>query len=178
MFDENKLNDICEMEKTLISCFKNQLHDINSMDTKEAGEVADIIKDFSEVEKNLREAEYYKLVSEAMDEASEDAYGRSKRGYRPMSQEKYMRDYIDNPNEFKDKMHNDYPEYGVAYDNYKTAKRNYTETHSEYDKKSMEKNAEQHFDNAMMTIKEIWKDLEPTQKARMKNELTSLLGNM
>lgn len=39
-----------------------------NVNAKEAGEVADIIKDMSETEKNLYEANYYKLVSEAMEE--------------------------------------------------------------------------------------------------------------
>lgn len=178
MFDESKLNDICEMQKTILSCLKGQLNDIHNLDTEEAYKVVDIIKDLSETEKYMREAEYYKLVSQAMEEVPEDAYGRYKRGYRPLSQEKYMHDYLDNPTEFRDDMRRSYPEYGIAYDNYKTAKRNYTETHSESDKKTMEKNAEQHFDNVIFTIKEMWKDMDPSQKARMKSELTSLVGTM
>lgn len=39
---------------------------IDRMDTKEVGELADIVKDLAEAEKSCWEAEYYRSVTEAM----------------------------------------------------------------------------------------------------------------
>ena len=64
-----KIDCVCEVFDTMLSCFKSEISNgLMNINAKEAGEVADIIKDMSETEKNLYEANYYKLVSEAMEE--------------------------------------------------------------------------------------------------------------
>jgi hypothetical protein len=52
------------------------------MDVKEMGELADIVKDLAEAEKNCWEAQYYREVTEAMGKGSESSgYGGSRMGY-------------------------------------------------------------------------------------------------
>lgn len=70
------------MIEDLISCAKHEVDNgIASLDTKEMGEVADIIKD-------LCEAEYYAKISKAMDESE---YGEDYDLDGPMDDKRYYR---------------------------------------------------------------------------------------
>lgn len=62
----------------------------NRIDTKTAGDLADIIKDLAEAEKSCWEAEYYRSVTEAMGSSGSSGYtqpmgygtaGGARRGY-------------------------------------------------------------------------------------------------
>lgn len=59
-----------------------------SVNTKEFGEVVDMIKDLSEAEKNKMEACYYKTLIEAMEESE---YGEDYDEYGPMERRGYSR---------------------------------------------------------------------------------------
>lgn len=105
----NNKSDICVIKDELVSMLRAV--GIQSIDTHEAYEIVDMIKD-------LAETEYYCKVTEAMEKADygyEDAYepmgynrnrsattGRyiSGPGYRPMvDQEPYIREYLEHPNQ-------------------------------------------------------------------------------
>lgn len=126
---EMKMAEICEMKNTLISSMKAYLtKGVDSVDTKEAGEVIDMIKDLAQAEKYCYEACYYKTVIEAMDSETEenDRYGYNHnryssgryapsgrgnytRGYRPMTkpyidQMPYIAEYLEDPEEFSHEM--------------------------------------------------------------------------
>lgn len=181
-----KIDCVSEVFDTMFSCFKSEINNgIANVDTKEAGEVMDIIKDLSETEKNLREACYYKLVSEAMENTESEKYG-----YK-WSQKPYIDAYVRDPEEFRDNMATGYngkmgyvdwngtkSEYGTSYDGYKDAKRHYTETKSQSDKEKMDMYADEHVKKAITTLKEMWADADSTHKARMKTELSALINNM
>lgn len=69
-------------------------------------------------------------------------------------------------------------EYGMAYNRYKEARRHYTETKDEHEKTAMKHHAEEHFDKSVKTLREIWKDVDPALRARMKNDLTALCNEI
>lgn len=72
-----KVKELTEMKETLITALKSELaKGIDCIDTKEAGEVVDMIKDLAKAEKECFEACYYKAVCEAMDAAEWEDEGR------------------------------------------------------------------------------------------------------
>lgn len=82
---EAKLTDIHQMKENLVSLMKAELaKGCHEVDTNEAGEVIDMIKDLAQVEKDCWKAEYYKTVTKAMEEHSDDIYDEEDgMGYNP-----------------------------------------------------------------------------------------------
>lgn len=79
---KEKLRDICEMKKTLTDNLKAQMTNLETLDTKEAGEVVDMIKDLAQTEAYCWQACYYETVVKAMKEGErEPHYGESRMGY-------------------------------------------------------------------------------------------------
>lgn len=231
---ENKLKELCEMKESIISCFKAQLAmGVDNIDTHEAYEVTDIIKDMFEAEKYAWESCYYKTVVEAMSEESNDErYGYNPRrgsngrfmpkyyagdgsmGYRPyIDQEPYIDAYLKDP-KFAEKMRSGYgmtsgsnggnngsgrmgydqemerrmmgmgfdvevyPKYGQAYNDYRSAKKYYTQTNSSEGKEQMEKHANEHIRDTITTIREMWDDADANMRKRMKNDLSNLVEEL
>ena len=187
---ENKIKEICDMQETIISCLKSEIGSgLMNVDSDEAGKASDIIKDFSETERNLWEAKYYKLVCEAMEDKDGDSersrYGYTPRvrgnfhmGYKPMvDQEPYICGYLHDPN-FEDNMRQGYNEYGMPYTEYMTARRHYTQTKSMNDKTQMDMHAKEHIDQTIETLEDIWSDASPELKGKMKSELKALMDSM
>lgn len=129
------LDKICKLKEKYTEWFEMaSAKGPESIDAKEAGEVADIIKDLAEAERNCREACYYKTVTEAMEEHDDGEYerygynpshyasgrfapkGRGMRyGYRPyLDTEPYIESYLHDP-DFKDKMRMGYRENSGDY---------------------------------------------------------------
>lgn len=69
-------------------------------------------------------------------------------------------------------------ENGRAFDDYRMAKRHYTETGSPSDKEEMKKNMNEHFANSINTMREMWYDAEPEHRKRMKADLTKFIGEL
>lgn len=69
-------------------------------------------------------------------------------------------------------------EYNKSYSRYRQARRHYTETHDAHDKSEMDKHAMEHFGKALHTFKEIWGDVQPEMKKKMRVDLEKLLGEM
>lgn len=172
---EKKLQDICEMQSIIMSCLKSQLDmGISDADTKEVGEVVDIIKDLAQAEKYHREAAYYKQVVDAMEDKSDARFGysftkptrRISYSYKPMvDQEPYIDSYLNS-------------EYGEPYTEYMSAKRHYTETGSKEDKTMMDKHAREHLDQTIETMSDIWDDATPELKQKIRSELKSFIDNI
>lgn len=78
----NMLEDVSEAASTELSKGTDQVN------TKEFGEVVDMIKDLTEAEKNKAEACYYNTLVEAMDNAE---YGEDYDEYGPMERRGYNR---------------------------------------------------------------------------------------
>ena len=70
------------------------------------------------------------------------------------------------------------PRYGEAFNRFRSAKRHYTETHSEKDHQAMKEHANEHMAETMMTLREMWDDADPDLKARMKADLAKLTSEM
>ena len=116
------LEKICALLDIMTDSLKNAAnHGLDSLDTHEAGEVADIIKDLSEAKKNLTDAEknewescYYASIVKAMKDADErgdeeDRYGyipreASRMGKRGMQRDRIKR-WVRDPDTFEDEMY-------------------------------------------------------------------------
>ena len=200
---QNSVSDIAEIKKTLISWLswatKDGPEKLNVVDLKET---ADAIKDLAEAEKECREAEYYKAVVEAMESGDDvPAYIESMRGrmgshpvpgmgysnvrYQGAWNDRDSGTYIP-ANDFSNSMRMDNPRendpdanrYGQAFSEYRKARRHYTETHAQSDKRDMDAMAQNHLMNTIATFKEMWSNADPEMKSRMKADLSKLVNEM
>lgn len=82
----------------------------------------------------------------------------------------------------EDPYYYDYPmaqsERGHHFDNYRDAKRHYTKTRSEQDKKRMHEHADEYVTNAVAAMLEIWNSADPDQKQHIKSNMTPLITGM
>lgn len=132
----------------------------------------------------------------------------SKMGYMPeMMQYPYVYSYLHDP-DFEDVMRNkrlgyypsgagnrsqsgsrmgyddmdwddDYdPKQSKEYNEYRRAKRHYTETKSQTDKQMMDEHAMKHMNQTIDSFREMWRDADPAMRKRMKEDLTKLVGEM
>jgi len=79
---------------------------------------------------------------------------------------------------YDDDHWNDDPRYGRAFNDYKNAKRHYTETKSQQDKDRMDMSANEHMMSAIASFKEMWKDADPTMRKKMHTDLSALVNEM
>lgn len=116
------LEKICTLLDIMTDGLKSATNQgLNNLDTHEAGQVADIIKDLSEAKKNLTDAEknewescYYASIVKAMKDADErgdeeDRYGyipreASRMGKRGMQRDRIKR-WARDPDTFEDEMY-------------------------------------------------------------------------
>lgn len=116
------LEKICTLLDIMTDGLKSATNQgLNNLDTHEAGQVADIIKDLSEAKKNLTDAEknewescYYASIVKAMKDADErgdeeDRYGyipreASRMGKRGMQHDRIKR-WVRDPDTFEDEMY-------------------------------------------------------------------------
>lgn len=68
--------------------------------------------------------------------------------------------------------------HGEPYRRWKLARKHYTETKSDGDKHEMTEHAKEHMADTVTTIKEIWMAADPDLRAKMKNDLTTLMADM
>lgn len=68
--------------------------------------------------------------------------------------------------------------YGQAYNDYKMTRRHYTDTRSMEDKKEMDRHAEEHIKDTITTVRDIWKDADPSLKKEMKEDFMKLVNEM
>lgn len=188
-----KLDDLRNMKCSLIACLKSQIDgNIQGLDVTEAGGVVDMIKDLAETEKYCMEAKYYETVTDAMEEGSEyeragynhNRYssgryapkGSGHYGYRPMvDQEPYIQEYRMG---YHDDMYKPSDRYSRAVNEYRSAKRHYTETKNPMDREAMTTHTSEHMNDTIATIREMWKDADVDLKKRMKSDLNGLLAEM
>lgn len=222
--------DILAIKKDLLDAFLGEIHTkgLAGVNTMEAGQIIDMIKDLAEAEKYCMEACYYEKMMGSMDEEDEEgekmgynarhyASGRfapkgrgTRMGYMPMNdlRDPYLYDYNGEPmihegdlrpmkfgyqpsgagnrsqsgsrmgHDDRDWDMDDDPEYSREYNEYKRAKRHYTETKSAVDKQKMDEHATKHMNQAIDSFRELWKDADPVMRKRMKTDLTALVGEM
>lgn len=77
-----KVEELGDIKKQLMSALKSQMGNLDNLDTKEAGEVVDMIKDLAEAEAYCWKSTYYETVIKAMEESEKEPhYGESRMGY-------------------------------------------------------------------------------------------------
>lgn len=192
MHEEHEdLQRIKELKRTLIHWMEAETaKGARAVDCAELGAVVDMIKDLCEAENECREADYYKSVTRAMED-----YQPARMGYTPSSDRRYRRTPRSGEDEvgyrgveMREPYHDDRmrtsdqepqrSRYGQPFDDYRKAKRHYTETHSESDKKAMNEYASEHFMDTVATLKEIWEGADVNLKQRMKADMAKLVGEM
>lgn len=132
---------------------------IENVDAHELGEVVDMIKDAAEYERNHFQACYYKSVVNAM-----------QRSHMPVTD-------TDDDIWYNDRA--DWgDEYGRYYNQYKSAKRHYTETHDMMDKDQMDTHAKEHINTMVDSIKQIWRDADPELRQKIKDDMTRLTNEL
>lgn len=186
-----KASDVCEMKSRLVDRLKACMDaGLDQLDTTEAGQVTDMIKD-------LAEAEYYCSVTEAMQgyddrmgyRQGRDSMGRftssGRRGYespdagdRPSGRHMPMGYRPEEPSGGDGSWGDRDGTYGRAFREWRKAKRHYTETHSESDRNRMRETENEHLAETMATFREMWDDAEPDMRKRMKEDLSKLVSEM
>lgn len=68
--------------------------------------------------------------------------------------------------------------YGRPFNQFRKARRHYTETHSESDKVKMKQHAMEHMNDMIATMREIYDDADPDLKKKMKTDLTKFATEM
>lgn len=63
-------------------------------------------------------------------------------------------------------------------DEFRMARKHYTETHSSEDKEKMNEHAKHHMEESIDTMKEIWRTADPDLKKKMKSDISSFLNEM
>ena len=205
-------------------CAEMKSKGLTELDTKEVGEVVDIIKDMAEAKKYCMEALYFHKVTEAMLSYEEPRYGYNMNrypsgrfaptgigmnrgysndpigmmsdainmasdyamGYSGQSREMSSMSSGGNNGGNSSSGYQDWhmmpegydPRYGRAYNEYCQNRKFYTAAHDENDKRDMDKHAEEHVQDFIVSMKDIWKDADTPLKKHMKESLTRLIGEM
>lgn len=177
------LERLCSLKEDLVTVLESQIRgNLDAANTKELGEVVDMVKDICEAKKYAMESMYYESVVKAMKEPEAERYGYRHMPKPYVDQEPYVERYL-NPRMGYHGMTNPMNEtsdyrYGYSYTNYNNARRHYTQTHNPEDKREMDKHANQHLADTIATMRDIWHDAEPELRKRMKNDIQKLLDEM
>lgn len=199
---ESMYTEVCELRKMILKDFKDTVDScgINSIDLGMAGETVDMIKDLAQAESYIMKAAYYKSIVEAMEEAGEEHEAHERMGYNtrryasgryapkgkgmkmgyhpPYMYDEELEEVMEHPMRMGYVDPEDDPMMSHTYNEYKKAKRHYTETKSASDKVKMDEHMTKHMTETMQTIREMWKDADPAMKKKMKADLTGLIGEM
>ena len=201
----SKFDEMCEMKETLIKWAKSEIErGHENVNTEEMGQVIDMIKDLAVAEEKCIKACYYEAILKEMghEEKGDRAY-MERMGYdgkKKFMPPKYREDEPMTDMYWLDNMRMGYPKggrsrdsmgrfksgydgdmddrYGRPYNEYKEAKRHYTETKSAMDKEEMDRHANEHVMDTIATIREIYKAADPELRTRIKGDLTKLVGEM
>lgn len=214
-----KLKDVCELKHTLIDAACDYVKSCGGVysdlvQSCELGQVVDMIKDLSQVEKDCMEAEYYSTVVEAMGGELEgrsgyDHWRYASGRYAPKGHGSYSSGYTQHPpvymnnrmmpqtgmEDHYDRMgypltknqsgtrttySSGYPmsRHGESYDRYMDSRRHYHESHNESDKAMMNHHAEEHLDDTIESLKDIWVNADPEFKKKMKGNMSKFVAEL
>ena len=70
------------------------------------------------------------------------------------------------------------PKHSMSYNEYRMAKRHYTETKSPSDKQMMDEKSRRHIHEALDTFKDIWKDADPAMRKELKASMQQAINEM
>lgn len=71
-----------------------------------------------------------------------------------------------------------FPQHSMSYNEYRKAKRHYTETKSPSDKQMMDEKGRRHIHEALDTFKDIWKDADPAMRKELKASMQQAINEM
>lgn len=195
------------MHKKAMDCAKKVLEEFAQIQdpTKEQAELfASVMcgyKDFVETEYKVDIIDAMKKAQqkqEIMAEMSndrmgytDDHMGKRYQGRVPMWEDNYVRAYIRDPDAFENNMRMGYrmgytrermdenqSEYGRAYDQFRRARRNYTENHTPESMSEMEHAASQLFDDLEMMAMDSVREMDPGKRQQLKNRMQQLAQKM
>lgn len=207
---KKEVEEICSISDDIVSFFKGKIKQCgcDSVDTKDAGEIADMIKDLAEAKKNIFESLYYETAAKAMKEdptrfmpdfAYEEMMENQRTGYDPgrgdnsrMGYDNYRyadgrfapkgrgnrSGYVDPNYDQEIQRMENDLRHGMEYKQYSDARRYYTETKDENSKHAMDEHARKHVIETSETIREIYRTADPDLKRKIKEELTKLVNEM
>ena len=179
---------------------------IDKVNTKEMGEVVDMIKDLTEAEKNKMEACYYSSIIEAMEKSE---YGEDYDYEGPIYEERMgyrrgqmgRRNYPMRDKRMHDDRYDDYmmgrmsysngaygggsrgmstsgtSRYGYSYDNYMRNRANYSTSDPE-DKQERMKMLDEYTKDLVVSISDVMQDVTPEEKTMLKTKLSKLVNTM
>lgn len=190
-------------KKTLMCWVDSEIaKGMDCFDVEACGEVVDMIKDFAEAEEKCMKAKYYEyLLTEMMDgvdnESERFGYdnwryskGRGHRsGYVPSDLTMYEGDdgelrmgyphfrspHLRSARMGYNPMEGEWPRRGRPYEEYRDARRHYSESKDEKDRHLMNEKIEEHVEDAMDTFREMWKDADPEVRKQMKMNMKAML---
>lgn len=187
----NGLNKMCNTleEYSVAEMSKGK----NAINTKEFGEVVDMMKDLSEVKNNNAEACYYQAITEAMENAEygEDYDYRGRMGYQPqmMGRNNYSnvmpgRRGYDDGRMYYSGRGNGMPNsqggrsgsrYGYSHDEYMEAKQMYSGLDPDSKKMRME-SLNDYLEDLTDSAKELVSGMSPDEKQRWKSTLSNIIN--
>ena len=208
MEHDDRMGGLSSLKERLVSWATSELDEGKCNDPgviHAYGEIIDMVKDMAEAEKLCREADYYKSVHEAMEEYGDDprmGYPRrrnrmgqfSKTGRSGYPDDDWGRDDGNDRMGYTRERYNPRMEmgsdnrrmredweddrYGRPFNQYRRAKRHFTETKSDKDKQEMKDYANEHVAESIQTLREIWDSADQDLRVRMKSDMTKLIGDM
>lgn len=178
--------------KELTECMVSEIKNVGASNLT-SDQIEDYAK-WSEIIKNITCAEKDYEIIEAMHEDENEnagynrkrysngryapkAYAGRRMGYRPemyMDSDEWMGDYLRsiNPADGNVKQHES------AYDTYKHARRKYTETKMPDDEMNMKESVPVVLDEIKMTLSDMWKDMDSSEKQKHKADLTAMINKL
>lgn len=200
---KEKYEKACAIKDKALCLVESQLNgDINSVDSKELGEVVDIAKDMAELMKYCEEANYYHKVTEAMDDGSDEdkRYYLNKyipeyegKFYTPMYSRqlmtggKYMytepsmpieRMYTDNnttSGNYRNRMYFEEPYHNMHDGKAYMTRRSYMESN---DKSEKSQELDKYMHDLADDLTEMLNSADPNDKAKVKQNLINLTSKI
>lgn len=170
---EKKVDKVCDLCEELIDCIKQEFASgIQNVDTKEAGEVIDMVKDLAESEEKMVKAIYYTEILKAMAE-SEYGVDYNQNGKMYYTEPREVR----NPNEMMNHGMDNMPMQTTG--RYDKMRRNYVESKEMHKgtSENMQK-LEKYMDSIEDDIDELSGKMTDVEKEMTRNKLVKLANKM
>lgn len=201
--------DLCCLKKELIRAAMDECsRGVQNVDTREMGQVVDMIKDLAEAEKECWEACYYKSIVHGMHEEEEEMRrsggrmgydnwryssgrfaptGRGHRsGFTPMGDYRDdMRDGWEGDSRGREATMGSHDRMGYSghprgdrYERYHQARMGYHESKDPTSRQHMDSAARDYVVDMAEVVKEIWKDADPAMRKELKNKVVALSSEL
>lgn len=206
---KSKTKELCDLKDKLVCALSGQISNgVQNVNTNEAGEVVDMIKDLADAEEKLWKACYYKCIVKAMHEDGEYAEhmpederrhydnwryssgrfaptGKGHRsGFTPTWDGSRVEPWMEDGRR-DDTMRDGDGRYGytpsmrgMRYENYTRARRGYHETRDAQSKSQMDSSAKDYVIDMAESVREMWKEADPNLRKEIKSHLVSLTSEM